>query len=140
MQSQGALTQHVLGGRSLVFAQTRQRHTIEFARAGCQMVLFIHLSYESDICFCMSTGCFCMSTLVFVCPQDVSEENYNEFFKTTFSEFLDPLAHVHFNVEGTIEFASILYIPGMAPFDQQVSGLGRVRLALIIRLHCMELA
>lgn len=129
MQSQGALTQHVLGGRSLVFAQTRQRHTIEFARAGCQMVLFIHLSYESDI-----------STLVFVCPQDVSEENYNEFFKTTFSEFLDPLAHVHFNVEGTIEFASILYIPGMAPFDQQVSGLGRVRLALIIRLHCMELA
>ncbi len=31
--------------------------------------------------------------------QDVSDESYNEFFKTTFSEFLDPLAHVHFNVE-----------------------------------------
>ncbi|KAF5832971.1 heat shock protein 90C [Dunaliella salina] len=52
-------------------------------------------------------------------PKDVSDEAYNEFFKQTFSEFLDPLAHLHFNVEGTIEFSSILYIPGMAPFDQQ---------------------
>eukprot|EP00955_Chlamydomonas_euryale_P101078 365323-Chlamydomonas_euryale.AAC.5 len=52
-------------------------------------------------------------------PKDVSDETYNEFFKTTFSEFLDPLAHQHFNVEGTIEFSGILYIPGMAPFDQQ---------------------
>eukprot|EP00195_Chlamydomonas_chlamydogama_P008026 CAMPEP_0202897914 /NCGR_PEP_ID=MMETSP1392-20130828/6552_1 /ASSEMBLY_ACC=CAM_ASM_000868 /TAXON_ID=225041 /ORGANISM="Chlamydomonas chlamydogama, Strain SAG 11-48b" /LENGTH=777 /DNA_ID=CAMNT_0049583681 /DNA_START=134 /DNA_END=2467 /DNA_ORIENTATION=- len=52
-------------------------------------------------------------------PKDVSEDSYNEFFKQTFSEFLDPLAHVHFNVEGTIEFAAILYIPGMAPFEQQ---------------------
>lgn len=31
----------------------------------------------------------------------------------------DPLAHVHFNVEGTIEFSALLYIPGMAPFEQQ---------------------
>jgi len=51
--------------------------------------------------------------------KDVSDEMYNDFFKQTFAEFLDPLAHVHFNVEGTIEFSSILYIPGMAPFDQQ---------------------
>lgn len=39
--------------------------------------------------------------------------------QTTFGEFLDPLAHVHFNVEGTIEFSAILYLPGMAPFEQQ---------------------
>ena len=31
--------------------------------------------------------------------QDVAEADYNEFFKATFGEFLDPLAHVHFNVE-----------------------------------------
>jgi heat shock protein beta len=29
----------------------------------------------------------------------VEETDYNEFFKATFGEFLDPLAHVHFNVE-----------------------------------------
>jgi heat shock protein beta len=48
----------------------------------------------------------------------VSDEEYNEFFKQTFAEFLDPLAQTHFNVEGTIEFSAILYIPGMAPFEQ----------------------
>ena len=32
-------------------------------------------------------------------PKDVSDEMYNDFFKATFSEFLEPLAHVHFNVE-----------------------------------------
>ena len=34
-------------------------------------------------------------------------------------EFLDPLAYNHFAVEGDIEFKSILYVPGMAPFEQQ---------------------
>ena len=29
-------------------------------------------------------------------PKDVSDEMYNDFYKSTFSEFLDPLAHVHF--------------------------------------------
>ncbi|KAF8068330.1 HSP90-5 [Scenedesmus sp. PABB004] len=52
-------------------------------------------------------------------PRDVAEADYNDFFKQTFGEFLDPLAHVHFNVEGTIEFTSMLFIPGMAPFEQQ---------------------
>jgi heat shock protein beta len=52
-------------------------------------------------------------------PKDVSEGDYAEFFKAAFGEFLDPLAHVHFNVEGTIEFSSVLFVPGMAPFDQQ---------------------
>ncbi len=43
--------------------------------------------------------CVCACVCVCVSLQDVSDETYNEFFKTTFSEFLDPLAHVHFNVE-----------------------------------------
>merc|ERR1712159_558198 len=52
-------------------------------------------------------------------PKDVSDDQYNEFFKTTFKEFLDPLAVSHFKVEGEMEFKSILYVPGMAPFEQQ---------------------
>lgn len=44
---------------------------------------------------------------------------YNEFFKATFREFVDPLATSHFSVEGTIEFSAILFVPGMAPFEQQ---------------------
>ena len=52
-------------------------------------------------------------------PRDVEADDYNEFFKSTFKEFLDPLAYNHFAVEGDIEFRSILYVPGMAPFEQQ---------------------
>jgi heat shock protein beta len=52
-------------------------------------------------------------------PKDVEKESYDEFFKSTFKEFLDPLAYNHFAVEGDIEFRSILFVPGMAPFEQQ---------------------
>ena len=52
-------------------------------------------------------------------PKDVEKASYDEFFKSTFKGFLDPLAYNHFAVEGDIEFRSILYVPGMAPFEQQ---------------------
>lgn len=50
----------------------------------------------------------------------MTKEEYAEFFKLTFKEFLEPLACAHFNVEGTIEFKAMLFVPGMAPFEQQV--------------------
>jgi heat shock protein beta len=50
-------------------------------------------------------------------PKEVTDEQYDEFFKATFKEFMAPAAHSHFAVEGDIEFRSILYVPGMAPFD-----------------------
>ncbi len=52
-------------------------------------------------------------------PKEVEKGLYNEFYKTTFKEFMDPLAHLHFSIEGDIEFKAILFMPGMAPFDQQ---------------------
>lgn len=51
-------------------------------------------------------------------PKEVAQDEYAAFFKNTFREFMDPLAHTHFNVEGTVEFSSMLFVPGMAPFDQ----------------------
>ena len=50
----------------------------------------------------------------------IEQAEYDTFFKTTFREFLEPLAQNHFNVEGTIEFSALLFVPGMAPFEQQV--------------------
>lgn len=50
----------------------------------------------------------------------VGKDEYDAFFKQTFKEFLEPLTHSHFNVEGTIEFTAMLFVPGMAPFEQQV--------------------
>nr|WHU24065.1 heat shock protein 90 [Dinophyceae sp.] len=49
--------------------------------------------------------------------EDVTEEEYNEFYKTISKDYLDPLAYTHFNAEGEIEFKSIMYLPKKAPFD-----------------------
>merc|ERR1712138_364472 len=43
--------------------------------------------------------------------EDVTEEEYNEFYKGLSKDYLDPLAYTHFNAEGEIEFKSILFLP-----------------------------
>ncbi|XP_011048941.1 PREDICTED: heat shock protein 83 isoform X3 [Populus euphratica] len=48
-------------------------------------------------------------------PKEVSTEEYNEFYKKTFNEYLEPLASSHFTTEGEVEFRSILYVPAIAP-------------------------
>jgi molecular chaperone HtpG len=48
---------------------------------------------------------------------DISEEEYNEFYKHVGHDFEDPLTHLHNQVEGKYEYTSLLYIPKRAPFD-----------------------
>jgi molecular chaperone HtpG len=48
---------------------------------------------------------------------EISEEQYNEFYKHVAHDFEDPLAHVHARVEGKQEYTQLLYIPSRAPFD-----------------------
>jgi len=52
-------------------------------------------------------------------PKEIENTEYNEFYKKTFNEFLDPLAHTHFTTEGEVEFRSVLYVPGMAPLSNE---------------------
>ncbi len=48
---------------------------------------------------------------------DVKSEEYNQFYKEKFYDFEDPVATVHLNVEGTVAYRALLYIPARAPFD-----------------------
>ncbi len=48
---------------------------------------------------------------------EVSEEEYQEFYKHLSHDFSDPLIWSHNRVEGKREYTSLLYIPGAAPFD-----------------------
>merc|ERR1712193_194803 len=57
--------------------------------------------------------------------EDVTEEEYNEFYKSISKDYLDPLAYTHFNAEGEIEFKSILFLPKKAPFDMMDNYWGK---------------
>ena len=48
---------------------------------------------------------------------DVSDDEYQEFYKHLSHDFADPLAWSHNRVEGKREYTSLLYIPANAPFD-----------------------
>merc|ERR1712151_1235334 len=53
--------------------------------------------------------------------EEVTEEEYTEFYKSISKDYLDPLAYTHFNAEGEIEFKSILFPPKKAPMDMMDS-------------------
>ncbi|MGR9088125.1 MAG: molecular chaperone HtpG [Gammaproteobacteria bacterium] len=49
--------------------------------------------------------------------QDISDDDYNQFYKHVGHDFQDPLTFVHSKVEGTNEYTLLLYVPSRAPFD-----------------------
>ena len=48
---------------------------------------------------------------------DITDEQYEEFYKHVAHDFEKPLAWSHTRVEGKQEYISLLYVPGRAPFD-----------------------
>ncbi len=48
---------------------------------------------------------------------EITEEQYKEFYKHVGHDYEDPLAWTHARVEGRQEYTQLLYIPGRAPFD-----------------------
>ncbi|MNQ41542.1 molecular chaperone HtpG [Pseudomonas linyingensis] len=58
------------------------------------------------------------ASALWTCPRsEIKDEEYQEFYKHVAHDFENPLAWSHNKVEGKLEYTSLLYVPGRAPFD-----------------------
>ncbi len=48
---------------------------------------------------------------------ELSEQDYNDFYRHISSDFADPLAYIHTKLEGTYEYTLLLFVPSHAPYD-----------------------
>ncbi len=49
--------------------------------------------------------------------KDVSEEEYDSFYREKFYDYNKPLTHIHVSAEGSVSYKALLYVPSKAPYD-----------------------
>ena len=75
--------------------------------------------------------------------KDVTDEEYDGFYKDKFFDYEKPLAHIHISVEGAVTYKALLYIPAKAPYDfytkDYKKGLQLYSSGVMIMEHCEDL-
>ena len=69
---------------------------------------------------------------------EVSDDEYKEFYKSVCHDFEDPLKWSHNKVEGKLEYTSLLYVPGRAPFDMYNRDVARGLKLYVQRTFIMD--
>ncbi len=75
--------------------------------------------------------------------KDVTQEEYDAFYREKFFDYNKPLRTITMNAEGSVSFRALLYIPGKAPFDFYTKdykrGLQLYSSGVLIMENCEEL-
>ena len=75
--------------------------------------------------------------------KDVTEEEYDSFYREKFFDYQKPLARVHVSAEGSVSYKALLYVPAKAPFDFYTkdfkAGLQLYSSGVMIMEHCEDL-
>ena len=69
---------------------------------------------------------------------ELSEQDYKDFYQHVTGDFSEPLAWVHSKIEGTYEYTLLLFIPSRAPFDLWIPQAGRGIKLHIRRVFVLE--
>ena len=75
--------------------------------------------------------------------KDVTDEEYDAFYREKFFDYEKPICHLHLSVEGAVTYKALLYVPGRAPYDfytkDYKKGLQLYSSGVLIMENCEDL-